>query len=381
MKKISYLLLASLVAFSSCQEKYKKGEEGMEYKIIHSGSGDLLKNGEFMELHFTSVIGGGGRKDSVLNSSREQGGPQIMPFDSTNIPPAYLLIFKQLKKGDSVVTRTSTDSIIKKQPQGQPLPPFIKKGMFIYTNIKLVNVYKTSAEADSAKKLAAAAAEVMAKAKAETLVKTDDKAIQDYLAKNKITATNIGKGVYVQTVLAGTGPIIDSNVVAKVMYTGKTLAGVMFDSNVDPSKGHTEPLMVNLTNDMSLGNGVIPGMAAALKTMQKGTKAFMFIPSGQAYGPRAQSADLPANAILIFEVEVKDVLSKAQATADMAATRAKQMAEQKAAQAQQMKEQKKYEDSLQKADPKAYQQMKEQMMQQQMQQMQQQQQQAPQGQR
>jgi FKBP-type peptidyl-prolyl cis-trans isomerase FkpA len=373
MRKISYLFLATAVLFSACKDaSFKKGEEGMEYKIIANGKGDLLKQGEFMELQFTSTISGGG-KDSVLNSSREQGGAQIMPFDSTNLPRPYLLIFKQLKKGDSVATRTSTDSIIKKQPQGQQLPPFIKKGMFIYTNIKLVNIYKTQAEADSARKLNTAAAEVTAKAKAELLAKEDDKTIAAYLAKNNITATKTAKGVYVKTTQAGTGAMLDSNVFVKVMYTGKTLDGKMFDSNVDPSKGHTDPLNVNLTNDMSLGGGVIPGMTEALKTMQKGTKATMYIPSGLAYGPRAQSADLPANANLMFDVEIIDVMSKEQAKADNAAQQAKMMAQQKAAQAQQMAAQKKYMDSLKKADPKAAEEMQKQMMQQQMQQMQQQQ--------
>ncbi len=374
MRKISYLFLATAVLFSACKDaSFKKGEEGMEYKIIADGKGDLLKQGEFMELQFTSTISGAGRKDSVLNSSREQGGAQIMPFDSTNLPPAYFKIFKQLKKGDSVATRTSTDTIIKKQPQGQELPAFIKKGMFIYTNIKLVNIYKTQAEADSARKLNMAAAEVAAKAKAALLVKEDDKTIGAYLAKNKITATKTANGVYVKTTQAGTGPILDSTVFVKVMYTGKTLDGVMFDSNVDPSKGHTDPLNVNLTNDMSLGGGVIPGMAEALKTMQNGTKATMYIPSGLAYGPRAQSAELPANANLMFDVEIIGVMSKEQAKADNAAQQAKMMAQQKAQQAQQMAAQKKYMDSLKKADPKAAEEMQKQMMQQQMQQMQQQQ--------
>lgn len=373
MRKIAYLFLATAVIFSACKDaSFKKGEEGMEYKIIADGKGDLLKQGEFVELHFTSMISGAGKKDSVLNSSREQGGAQIMPFDSTKFPPAYLKIFRQLRKGDSVATRTSTDSIIKKQQPGQELPAFIKKGMFIYTNIKLVNVYKTQAEADSAQKLNAAAAEVAAKAKADALVKQDDKTIADYLAKNKITATKTAKGVYVQILQAGTGALLDSNVFAKIMYTGKTLDGKMFDSNVDPSKGHTDPLSVNLTNDMSLGGGVIPGMGDALKTMQKGTKAIMYIPSGLGYGARGAGADIPANANLMFEVEVKDIMSKAQAKADNAAQQAKMMAQQKAAQAQQMAEQKKYMDSLEKADPKAAEQMKQQMMQQQMQQMQQQ---------
>jgi FKBP-type peptidyl-prolyl cis-trans isomerase FkpA len=370
MRKISYLLLAGLITFSACKETYKKGEEGMEYRIIADGKGELLKQGDFMELQFTSTISGAGKKDSVLNSSRDQGGAQIMPFDSAKLPPAYLKIFKQMRKGDSVVTRTATDTIIKKQ-QGQQLPPFIKKGMFIYTNVKIVNVYKTQAEADSAQKLNMAAAEVAAKAKAEALVKEDDKTIAAYLAKNNIKATKTPKGAYVEITQAGTGAMLDSNVFVKIMYTGKTLDGKMFDSNIDPSKGHTEPLMVNLTNDQSLGNGVIPGMVDALRTMQKGTKGKMYIPSGLGYGARAASADLPANSNLVFEVEVLDVMSKAQAKADNDAQRAKAMAMQKAQQAEQMAAQKKYMDSLQKADPKAAEQMKQQMMQQQMQQMQQ----------
>jgi FKBP-type peptidyl-prolyl cis-trans isomerase 2 len=179
----------------------------------------------------------------------------------------------------------------------------------------------------------------------------------------------------VQTTVAGTGPVLDSNVFVKIMYTGKTLDGKMFDSNVDPSKGHTDPLLVNLTNDMSLGGGVIPGMGDALRTMQKGTKATMFIPSGLGYGARGAGADIPANANLMFDVEVLEILTKAQAKAANDAQQAKMMAQRKAQQEQQMADQKKYMDSLEKADPKAAEQMKQQMQQQMMQQMQQQQQQ------
>ncbi len=369
MRKIAFYLLATATIFTACQNaSFKKGDDGMEYKIINDGKGDTLKVGQFMELHITSLISGGGKKDSVLNSSRDQGGPQIIPFDSINIPPAYFKIFKMLRKGDSIAVRTSTDTIIKKQQPGQQLPPFIKKGMFIYTNIKLINIYKTSAEADSAKKINAIAAEAAAKAKAEALVKTDDKTISDYLAKNNIKAIKTEKGVYVQTLQAGTGPVLDSNVFVKIKYTGKTLDGKIFDTNVDSSKGHMEPLKVNLTNDMSLGNGVIPGMTDALKTMQKGTKAKMFIPSGLAYGPRGAGAEIPANANLIFEVEVIDVMSKELAKAENEALQKKQMEQQKAMQAEQMAAQKKYLDSLKKADPKKAAEMEQQMMQQQMQQ-------------
>ncbi len=348
MRKISYLLLATAVVFSSCQEKFKKGDEGMEYKIISSGKGSVLKAGEFIELHFTTILGGkNGKKDSVLNNTREAGAPQIVPFDSAQLPPAYYKLFKQMKNGDSLATRSLTDSLFKKQPE--QMPPFMSKGQFVYTNIKIINVYKTQAEADSARKLSMVAAEAIGRAKAEALVKEDDKTIAAYLAKNNIKAVKTTNGVYVETAQAGTGAVLDSTVFVKINYTGKTLDGKMFDSNTDPSKGHLEPLTVNLTNDMSLGNGVIPGMSEALKTVQKGTKGKMFIPSGLGYGARGAGADIPANANLIFEFEVLETLTKTQVAADNAAQQAKMKAMQK-----------KYMDSVAKANPKAAEQMQQQ---------------------
>lgn len=371
MRKISLLLLVSVVAFTACTQNYKKGEEGMQYKIIASGKGDTVKVGQFMEIHFTSILSGGGKKDSVLSSTREQGAPQIVPFDSANLPPAYFKIFKQLKKGDSVSTKTLVDSLFKKQPE--QMPPFMKKGQFIYTNIKLVNIYKTQEEADKARQAGMAAAEAAAKIKADALVKEDDKTLAAYLAKNNIKATKSEKGTYVQIIQAGTGAMLDTNVVVKIWYTGKTLDGKIFDSNTDPAKGKMDPLTVNLTNDMSIGNGVITGMVEGLKMMQKGTKGKMYIPSGLAYGARGAGADIPPNANLIFEVEVMDIMSKEQAKADALVQQKKMMEQQKAMQAQQEIAQKRYMDSLQKADPKKAAELKMQMEQQMQQQMQQQQ--------
>jgi FKBP-type peptidyl-prolyl cis-trans isomerase FkpA len=370
MKKISSLLLLAVVAFSACKESYKKGEDGMEYKIITSGKGDVVKIGQFMELHFTNVLSGSGRKDSILMSTRDQGAPQIVPFDSAQLPPAYFKLFKQMRSGDSISTKTSVDSLIKKNPEA--VPPFMKKGMFVYTNIKISNIYKTQEEADKAKQAAATAAEAAAKLKAEALVKEDDKALAAFIAKNNVKATKSEKGTYVEINTPGTGAMLDTNVFVKINYTGKTLEGVMFDSNTDPAKGHVEPLLVNLTNNAALGNGVIPGMSEGLRMMQKGTKGKLYIPSGLAYGARGAGGDIKPNANLIFEVEVLDIVTKEQAKAEATIQQQKMMAQQKAMQAQQEAQQKQYMDSLQKADPKKAEELKMQMQQQMMQQMQQQ---------
>ena len=88
--------------------------------------------------------------------------------------------------------------------------------------------------------------------------------------------------------------------------------GKMFDSNTDPSKGHVEPFNVNMTADRTLGGSVIKGWTDGLTLLNKGAKAKFYIPSTLAYGPR-ESQDIPANSILIFDIEVVDVLTKEQA--------------------------------------------------------------------
>ncbi len=308
------MMLTSFTAMAQNSEGYTVAGEGLEYKIISDGKNELLKNGEFMEIHFTSIIKGL-NGDSVLNSTRDLGTPQIMPFDSTGLPPSYYKIFALLRNGDSVSTRTSTDSILSKQPEGQELPPFIKKGTFIYTNIKITNIYKTQAEADKVKQENIAKQEAIDKEKAANQMIVDDKILSEYLANNNIKATKSPQGTYVLITKLGVGAKLDATKFVKVKYKGKTLDGNVFDTNMDDSKGHTDPLLVNLTSDMSLGGGVIPGMADALLMMQKGTKAIMYIPSTLGYGARGAGGDIGPNANLIFEVEVLSVLSKAQVVA------------------------------------------------------------------
>jgi FKBP-type peptidyl-prolyl cis-trans isomerase FkpA len=349
------MMMTSFNALAQNAEGYTMADDGMEYKIISDGKNDLLKNGEFMELHFVSIIKGL-NIDSVLNSTQTQGAPQIMPFDSTALPPSYYKIFALLRNGDSLSTRTVTDSIISKQPEGQELPAFIKRGMFIYTNIKIVNVYKTQAEADIVRQANMAKQEAIEKAKEAIQIVADDKILAEYIAANKIIATKSPKGTYVQITKPGVGPKLDNTKFVKVKYKGKTLDGNIFDTNMDDSKGHTDPLLVNLTSDMSLGGGVIPGMTDAFLMMQKGTKAVMYIPSTLAYGPRGAGGDIPPNANLMFEVEVLSVMNKAQVVAANAIEQKKMMALQK-----------KYMDSLKKADPKAAEEMQKQLMQEQMQ--------------
>ena len=322
MRKISYLLLITAITFSACKSNdYQKGGEGMEYKIIADGKGDKIKSGDYMEFNITAKLAKKVGKDTILNNSADMGAPQIVIIDSAQLPPAYYKLFIQLRKGDSLSTRTLVDSFFKKQPEA--MPPFMHKGDYLETNIRITNIYKTKEEADKAREAGLVLQQAATKKKADEMKAKDDKTLADYFTKNNIKAVKTPAGAYVEILQPGSGPNADTTNFAKINYTGKTLDGHIFDSNTDPAKGHVEPLMVNLTSNFTLGNGVIPGMSDGLRMLNKGAKARIYIPSGLGYGPNGSGADIPANSNLIFEVELLETMTTAQAAAERAAAQKK----------------------------------------------------------
>jgi FKBP-type peptidyl-prolyl cis-trans isomerase FkpA len=342
MKKFIYLLLLAPVILSACGESFKKTKSGgMQYKIIKDGKGELLKYGSFIEFSFSQRY-----KDSVMITTADFSN-QVAVLDSVSIPVDFYNMFAQCRKGDSIVIKIPTDSVYGNMQKGQaPMPPGIKKGQFLVSGYKIVNVYATRAEADSVFKILSAQAQEKMKVKAKELEVKDDKTINDYLAKNKITAEKTPGGTYVQIVAPGTGNKIDTNVVAKINYTGKTMAGKMFDSNTDPSilQGRpAEPYPVAMWAPQ-----VIPGWVEGLKLLNKGAKAKFFIPSGMGYGQQGSGQDIAPNSILFFDIEVADVVSKDVAMAEAK----KQQAEQMKMQQQQMAMQKRYQDSVNRAAKK-----------------------------
>ncbi|MEX1202010.1 MAG: hypothetical protein WEA59_02105, partial [Ferruginibacter sp.] len=79
MKKVSLVSLAAVVLFSACKESFKKGDNGLEYKIISSGSGEKIQYGNFMELNIASYYSMGNNKDSLLSDTRTS--PQGAAFE------------------------------------------------------------------------------------------------------------------------------------------------------------------------------------------------------------------------------------------------------------------------------------------------------------
>lgn len=319
MRKISYLLLA-VVALSACSQSFKKGDDGLEYKIIPDGKGEKVKYGNYMELHIGQYYATG-KKDSLISDSRT-GIPAFEMLDSIRTPMPYYKILSQLRKGDSLVIRVLADSLFKKNPES--MPPFIKKGHMLITTVKMLNFFETKEQADSARQAEIVLAEKRQAAKDALTIKADEKTLNDYFAKNNIKTVKAPMGTYVEIIQPGTGNNIDTSVVVKTNYTGRLLnSSKAFDSNTDSAFGHVESYLVNMTKDPTLGGGVIQGWNDGLTILNKGAKAKFYIPSALAYGSRGMGEEIPANSILVFDIEVADIFNRDQASKVVAEQRKK----------------------------------------------------------
>jgi FKBP-type peptidyl-prolyl cis-trans isomerase FkpA len=312
MKQLFNAAVICIVALSACTTPFKKAKDGSEYKVISNKSGKLVEKGNFLEMNGTAKY-----KDSLLFSSLEDGMPQYGMYDTAAFQGPIKEAFAVLHVGDSVIIRMPTDSIIAKgQAQGAT---FIKKGQYIYQTYKVVNVYTTKEQTDSAQKTHMAAAKANATKKQlgaiekqlaenKSQIDKDSKVIEEYLAKNNLKATKAKWGTYIVTQTEGTGDKIGSANVASVNYTGKTLdSNKVFDSNTDPKFKHMEPLDVN----MSQLGGIALGWIDAIAELKKGSKATIYIPSSLGYGKSGNpQAGINPDAILVFDMNIVDVISE-----------------------------------------------------------------------
>ena len=120
-----------------------------------------------------------------------------------------------------------------------------------------------------------------------------------YLAENakKEGIKTTESGLQYKVVTEGDGPLPAATDTVKVHYTGTFINGEKFDSSVDRG----EPATFGVDQ-------VIPGWTEALQLMKVGSKWQLAIPSDLAYGPQGRGADMPPNSVLLFDVELLEIV-------------------------------------------------------------------------
>ena len=122
-----------------------------------------------------------------------------------------------------------------------------------------------------------------------------------FLAKNIMDSTvkTTPKGVQYKVLKDNTGISPKASDKVKVHYIGSLLNGTEFDNSV--KRG--EPLEFPV-------NAVIEGWQDLLQVMKEGMKVKAWIPSALAYGEAGVPPLIPANSLLVFEVELLKVYAE-----------------------------------------------------------------------
>lgn len=115
--------------------------------------------------------------------------------------------------------------------------------------------------------------------------------LENYINANGFLATKDYRGFFFSIVEQGTGAKPNNCSTVTVNYVGNLKNGTVFDSS---------------TNVSFKLSGLITGWQQGLALIGKGGKIKLYIPPSLGYGSQA-SASIPANSILVFEIDLLDV--------------------------------------------------------------------------
>lgn len=212
-----------------------------------------------------------------------------------------------MSPGDSVICLVDAKAMF--DYSKKPMPDYIKPGDWIQYNIRLVSI---KPKAQIQKEREAEFAKFMQQQNTDNQPVNDDSALQTYFKIRNISPIKTASGLYYSIQKEGVGANAAAGDTVVMNYRGNLLDGTVFDSNIDSAFMHVMPL------NFVLGTGrVIKGWDEGISYLKPGSKAFFYIPSRLAYGAQSRPGStanpkgIPANSVLIFEVELVAAKRKA----------------------------------------------------------------------
>jgi FKBP-type peptidyl-prolyl cis-trans isomerase FkpA len=283
MKKIIALVSLFVIITTAYAQKmnYKKSDKGVRYSMLKSNKGVKIKLDDIVFLQIKYATD----KDSVLFDSWKMGGPIQLKVSKPTFKGDLMDALNLMAAGDSAQFLFSADSMFTKT-FNMPLPEFIVAGSDLKFTVKIDKI--TTEEVLRADEI---------KIEKEKNME-EQKAIEQYIAENKLTPVTTPSGLKYVMYNEGTGAKAEAGKTVRVHYTGKLLNGTKFDSSYD----RNDPI------EFKLGQGmVIKGWDEGIALLKEGGKALLIIPSNIAYGARGAGGVIPPFAPLTFEVELVSV--------------------------------------------------------------------------
>lgn len=238
-------------------EQATETDSGLQYIVLEEGEGPTPEAGEIVSVHYRGTLEDG----TEFDNSYDRGEPITFPLARGLVIAGWEEGIALMQVGEKAKLLIPPNLAYGEQGRGE-IPP----NATLIFEVELVSIQPGSPDAPT-------------NVEAADLVTTES-------------------GLKYYDLEVGNGAVPEAGQTVSVHYTGWLEDGTKFDSSLDRG----QPLT------FVLGTGqVIPGWDEGLATMKVGGKRQLLIPPDLAYGEAGAGGVIPANATLIFEVELLNV--------------------------------------------------------------------------
>jgi len=281
-----YLIVSVIFLLGKCDDHFKTTKSGLKYVIHKDIVGESAKDGERIQLHLVFRT-----LDSTYFNTFKTGNPAAFIIKKEEQLSPLMEGLAMLSEGDSATFMINADSIFKNNR-----PDFLKAGEIVFYDVKLLNILTEEAyQQERYKRVENRLKNIQPE------LERDIEPIERWLEDENLIAQKTPYGLYYIIEQEGNGAYIKNGDLVKVHYKGSLLNSKQFDSSRDRQQAF----------EFEVGVGqVILAWDHGLKLFKKGGKGKLIIPSAMAYGTRGSGKLIPPNSVLIFDIDVLDVVTK-----------------------------------------------------------------------
>lgn len=264
--------------------------DGITYTVEVEGKGALPKVGDYVKVHYTGTLLNGEKFDS----SKDRNQPFIFQIGQGQVIPGWdkgIPLFNVGGKGKLFLPS--------KLAYGSRAAGSIPANSPLIFDIEVLEIVDEAQYAKEQNDMISGLIANYVNQNFKDQVAKDQVLLKKYAEEKDLKYETTASGLMIVTEVKGDGPTpIGGKSMVTVNYRGTTLNGKQFDSSFD----RKEPF------EFALGRQqVIIGWDEGIMHFNVGGKGKLLIPSSMAYGDKGAGADIPANAPLVFDIEVVGV--------------------------------------------------------------------------
>ena len=295
MKKSIFIVFITIVSAIQvfAQVQYRQTASGMKFYLAKDEQGPTAKMGQLVSMHMSIKDANG----TYIKNTYKDAKPMLFPVKLSLFDGDIYEAVGMLSKGDSALFKIPADSMYNRIFRKE-MPKELKKGSMLDVTISVFDIWDQQERFEELK----AHADTAISASEKSRRAKEDVQIQNYIRRLGFQMDKTPLGVYYTYYSKGIGTsTAKEGSVVVINFVGKLMDDTEFETTFDADN-------IGKPYSFVLGKReVISGWENILTGVHEGDKILCIIPSHLAFGAQQKGNVIPANSVLIFEIDVMGV--------------------------------------------------------------------------